>query len=374
MIKARSARIEEFEKVVELINKVFRTTRGHEPTMQQEFPLLINKNNVENMVIVEKEQEIVSDVNYLIQDVLVQGTKVKVASIGGVCTDPKHERKGYASKILDYVEKKLYEEGVEVLLISGNRTLYTRRMCSRVKNFYKYTIKPEDIILDLCIEEYDEKYLNQMINRYHQSSTRYVRTKEQFKMLLKAGTIPWGTYTYKKLVIKKEDKLIGYMVIRLIDEEKRRGEIIELNIPNHYVRDIIAHIAYQYDLNDVDYWVHVKDTQNHLENYDEVNIDDLHGTIKIIHYEKLCKSLYDYFVQYVEQELLDHMEFKDLDVGYLMKYKNEAFFIKDVEKLNQLFFAGLVDEKELEGKTNIENFIRSVFPLPFIWPANLNYQ
>ena len=39
-VNPRSAKPEEFESVINLINKVFRDLRGHKPTMQQEFPLL----------------------------------------------------------------------------------------------------------------------------------------------------------------------------------------------------------------------------------------------------------------------------------------------------------------------------------------------
>ncbi len=82
MITPKSAKIEEFEEVIKLINKVFRISNGYNPTMQQEFPLLLNKNNIDNMIVIKENENIVSDVNYLIQDVLIQGVKLKVASIG----------------------------------------------------------------------------------------------------------------------------------------------------------------------------------------------------------------------------------------------------------------------------------------------------
>ncbi|MEJ8554552.1 GNAT family N-acetyltransferase [Tepidibacter sp. Z1-5] len=375
MIKPKSAKIEEFEEVIKLINKVFRISNGYNPTMQQEFPLLLNKNNIDNMIVIQENENIVSDVNYLIQDVLIQGVKLKVASIGAVCTDPEHEGKRYSSKILDKVEEKMYDDGVDIVLISGDRSLYTRRMCSKVKNFYKYTMVPKDIALNLDIQEYNEKYINEMIQMYNHNSTRYFRTKEEFEILLKAATIPWGNYTYKKLVIKKDDKLIGYIVIRIIDKQgKKLGQIIELNLASNYISHTISYLAYKYDLDYVDYWVHVKDYNNHIEEYDEACIDHLHGTIKIINYEKLCRSLYDYFAQYVDKEVLDNMEFKDLNEKYLIKYKDEELLIENVEVLNKLIFEGKVKEESLNKKPYIKEFIQDVFPINFVWSANLNYQ
>ena len=71
MINPRSAKIEEFESAINLINKVFRISRGHNPTMQYEFPMLLNQDNIENMIVISKDGQVVSDVNYLIQDVSI---------------------------------------------------------------------------------------------------------------------------------------------------------------------------------------------------------------------------------------------------------------------------------------------------------------
>ncbi|WP_131066447.1 GNAT family N-acetyltransferase, partial [Clostridioides difficile] len=66
-LRPRSAKLEEFDKVIELINYVFRISRNHKPTMMEEFPLLLSKNNIENMIIISEDDKVVSDVNYLIQ-------------------------------------------------------------------------------------------------------------------------------------------------------------------------------------------------------------------------------------------------------------------------------------------------------------------
>ena len=87
-LRPRSAKLEEFDKVIELINYVFRISRSHKPTMMEEFPLLLSKNNIENMIIISEDDKVVSDVNYLIQDVSIQGNRLKVAAMGGVCTHP----------------------------------------------------------------------------------------------------------------------------------------------------------------------------------------------------------------------------------------------------------------------------------------------
>lgn len=374
-VNPRSAKPEEFESVINLINKVFRDLRGHKSTMQQEFPLLLNKNNVDNMIVISKDDKIVSDVNYFIQDVTIQGNDIKVAAIGAVCTDPDYEGNRYSSTILDYVEEKMFNDGVDMVSISGTRTLYTRRNCSLVKNCYKYTTYPKDIVIDLEVKEYDETYLNEMIEIYNQNSTRFLRTKNQFEILLESATIPWGNFTYKKLVVLKENKLIGYIVLRIINEEILIGEIREIYINSKYNYEVVQYIANKYNLEYIVQSVHIKDFINQPDNFDKKELSYLDGSIKIINYEKLCRNLNGYFKQYVDEDFVDEIEFKTIDKKYIIRYKDEELIIDDIDKLNKLFLEGKeVVENELKDLKIISKFIKSVFPINFVWTSNLNYQ
>ncbi|MEG2984921.1 MAG: GNAT family N-acetyltransferase [Peptostreptococcaceae bacterium] len=375
MIKPRSTKPEEFENVVGLINKVFRDLRGYKPTMQQEFPLLLNKNNVDNMIVISKDNKIVSDVNYLIQDVTIQGNNIKVASIGAVCTDPDYEGNRYSSSILDYVEEKMLNDGVDIVTISGTRSLYTRRKCSLVKNCYQYKTYPKDVNTHLEVKDYDKRYLNEMIEIYNQNSTRFLRSKNQFEALLESATIPWGNLTYKKLVILKDKKLIGYVILRIIDEKKLTGEIREICIDSMYNYEVVQYIANEYNLEYIVQNIHIKDFINQPNNYDEKEIVNLDGSVKIINYEKLCCNLNSYFKQYLDEDFLANIEFKTIDDKYIIKYKNEELVIDDIDKLNKLFLeGGYVVKEELKKLDNISKFVYSVLPINFVWTSNLNYQ
>lgn len=365
MVNPRPAKLSEFDDVINHINNIFRIRRGCLPTMQQEFPLLLNPNNIDNMIVIKEDGKIVSVVNFLIQEVLVEGISLKCAFIGAVCTDPAYEKRGYSSKILDYVEKQVYLKGVDALLISGNRTLYTRRKATKVKCFYKYTIKPKNINLNICIEDYNEKYLHEIIERYNQNSTRFYRTRENFKTLLESATIPWGNYSYRKIIIKKEGKFIGYIILRIISEKEKWGQIIELSIPNFYTYDLLSYIANKYSLQYITYYVHVKNYVDQLEKYDEKELDYLMGTIKIINFNNMMNKLSKYIAQYVDSNTLDKINFSEDKGIYKINYNNKEIIIDDLDKLNNLIF-GVNQEKK--------HSLNNIFPINFIWPANLNFQ
>lgn len=381
-IKPRSSKIEEFERVTGLINYVFRISRNYKPTMVEEFPLLLNKDNIENMIIISENETVVSDVNYLVQDVSIQGNKIKVSAIGGVCTHPDYEKKGYSSKILDKAEEKMFSDGVDVLIISGTRSLYSRRNCSVVKSFYKYTIKPENIEIPYEIVEFDETNfekdtdLNKMIELYNQNSTRFIRTRDEFKKLLHAATIAWGPIDYKKVFIKENSNTIGYLIIRTIKKEGSIiGEVVEIGLNNINVENILKYVTNKFGLEYLDYKVHVRNLKDQLECNELKSLDYQQGTIKIINYSKLCDNLKGYFNQYVDSELLEHIEFKQVENKYIIKYEEEELIIESLDKLNKLFFESNEEQyNEFKHLKNIYEFTTKVFPIDFPWTANLNYQ
>lgn len=381
-LRPRSAKLEEFDKVIELINYVFRISRNHKPTMMEEFPILLNKNNIENMIVISEDNKIVSDVNYLIQDVSIQGNNLKVAAIGGVCTHPDYEKKGYSSKILDKVEEKMFYDGVDVVIISGTRTLYSRRNCSLVKSFYKYTIKPENVKIPYEIVEFDETNferdddLNKMVELYNQNSTRFIRTKDEFKKLLHAATIAWGPIDYKKVFIKENNNVIGYLIIRTMKKENSIvGEVAEIGLNSVNVENVLKYVTNKFGLEYLHYKVHVRNLKDQLQGSEIKTLDYQQGTMKIINFVKLCDNLRSYFNQYIDSELLKYMEFKQVENKYIIKYKEEELVIESLDKLNKLFFEKNEEQyNEFKNLKNIHEFATKVFPLDFPWTANLNYQ
>ncbi|MDU7968250.1 MAG: GNAT family N-acetyltransferase, partial [Paeniclostridium sordellii] len=202
-----------------------------------------------------------------------------------------------------------------------------------------------------------------------------LRTKKQFETLLESATIPWGNFTYKKLVVLRENKVIGYIILRIIDDETLKGEIREIYIDSKYNYEVVQYIANKYNLEYVTQSVHIKDFINQPNLFDEKELSYLDGSIKIINYENLCKNLYGYFNQYVDTDFLNEIEFRTTDNKYIIKYKDEILVIDDIDKLNKLFLEGShVIKRELKNLNNINKFVNSVFPINFVWTSNLNYQ
>lgn len=364
----RQATKEDYPKVLALINEVFRLSRGHKPTMAKEFPLLLGPNNTDNMTLIEVEGQVVSDVNYWNTCVDLEGGSLKVASIGGVCSHKDYEGRGYSSKILDAVEDKMKAEGVDVLLVSGDRSLYTRRACSKVKCFRKYSLEGQEAKTHgLEYVAYHRTYLEDMHRLYCQNTVKFQRSLEDFESLLEGATVPWGTYSYKKIVILKDKVFAGYIVLRCIDEEVLRGEVTEIYSQGLDTLDCLEHVAYGQGLDHLHYWQHV-----HEKPLDHAwSIDYLHGTLKVMNFKHLMEKMSPYMITKVREATYKSLSFSQDQDKYYISDGHEVYTIESTDALNKLLFQGWQSKPAGPG---IQNFIDKVLPLPFVWPMNLNYQ
>jgi len=122
----RGAEVDELSEVLDLVNLVFRTSRGMKPTMQEEFPLLFNEKNVENLRIIKVDGKIVSHVGIFECDAIIHGCRLKVGMIGAVCTHPDYRGRGFATRLVEDAMSKMRRDGVNIVMISGIRRLYDR--------------------------------------------------------------------------------------------------------------------------------------------------------------------------------------------------------------------------------------------------------
>ncbi|KDR95824.1 Acetyltransferase (GNAT) domain-containing protein [Peptoclostridium litorale DSM 5388] len=369
------ASTDQFKNAVDLINKVFRTSRGHKPTMQSEFPLLISRENLNNMIVVKYKGEVVSCVNFIPETIHVQNSLITAASIGAVCTSEDFRGAGLSSSLLDHAEEKMIRDGIDVVLISGTRSLYKRRGCLELENFTEYEIKPFDMEPEFEISPLEHCHIEDIISSYHQISTRYSRTRDEFETLLDSATIPWGNFTYEKYALIHGGRFIGYIVLRVIDSEQKYGQVIECFGNPDVIYSALSKLANELSLSFIKHYVHKRDFINNMDSYCNGKSCSLHGTLKVLNPEGLIRSLYPYFSQYVNISVIEKMDFDFTPGSYSIRLDGECLEIGSLENLTRLIFEG-TESTPIEKWTspNIIRILDTVFPLPFIWTANLNYQ
>ncbi len=72
---------------------------------------------------------VVSNIQMYYHDLSLYGCRVKVASIGCVCTQAEYRRRGLAGAVLGRCLEDMTAAGARLLLVSGDRSLYRRHHC-----------------------------------------------------------------------------------------------------------------------------------------------------------------------------------------------------------------------------------------------------
>ncbi|MCS5422548.1 MULTISPECIES: GNAT family N-acetyltransferase [Psychrilyobacter] len=364
----RGTKEDELTEVINLINQVFRTGRGNLPhTMEKEFPLLLSPENAGNMRIIKEEKMIISVVNYLPRKILIEGTPVSAGSIGGVCTHSDHRGKGYSSRILKDVEKRMRETGVNLCLISGTRNLYKKWGAERVKNCRRYRISAGLPHLKYIVREYKKEDLLFLKKIYNSRGTRYLRPGTDFEILLDSGTFPFGDTSYKKYVLEDENGLRGYIILKKTHE---KIEVKEAGGEKSEVFDALAFLGTQLGVEGIDYVL--TDGERAPLGYPGGE-EFLSGTLKIIDFVGFMGELRPYLEQYFPHEGLSLFKAEEADGKYRLSLGSEKLEIESHKELLKLIFEKKEKKKE-KNMGKLEELIDTIFPLPFPWTENLNYQ
>lgn len=85
----------------------------------------------------------VSHIKLVYNRLLICGCRVKVASIGGVCTHPDFRGKGIATVLLDHCIEEATGGGATLMIISGGRGLYRRAQAVEAGATLRADIVPE---------------------------------------------------------------------------------------------------------------------------------------------------------------------------------------------------------------------------------------
>ncbi len=84
----------------------------------------------------------VSQISIFYTSLRVYDGTVRVGSIGGVCTHPEYRGFGLASRLMEYCTRQLVQGGASLMLISGERGLYTRLGNVLAGKYASFTLRP----------------------------------------------------------------------------------------------------------------------------------------------------------------------------------------------------------------------------------------
>ncbi len=332
--------------------------------MEREFPLLLCEGNRDNIRIIEEEEEICSVINFLPRRIAIEETPILTASIGAVCTHPDYRGRGYSSLILNDAEDRMRETGVRICLISGTRGLYTRWGARRVKNSVRYRIPSRSDKLPWRIREYKSDDLTALKRIYISQRTRYIREERDFELLIDSGTFPFGDTFYYRCVMEDQEGVRGYIILKRTPEgvivKETGGKRVE-------IFKSLSYLAHELKIEEINY---ILPSEERVPAGYMGEEEYLQGTLKIIDAAGFVEDLRPYFRQCAGKEA-DSFNIIEAGEGYRLTLENEVLKISSHDELLKVIF-----EKSNTGSTGgkMNKFLDRVFPLPFPWTENLNYQ
>ena len=152
---------EMFDKAIALANKVFRSSSSDDMGVQ--FPRLYRRDHLEQLRVFTDQDGPVALVGMVTEDVVALGCSVRIVSIGSVCTAESARGQGLAGALMDNAVEQAIASEAGLMLISGGRTLYTRRGADSLGLFYRYRWDVEQVepcdairIIEITPDRYEE--------------------------------------------------------------------------------------------------------------------------------------------------------------------------------------------------------------------------
>lgn len=374
----RNCKIEERNGILNLINDVFRIKEGLLPTMEKEYQCLLGESNIENSIVCVDNKEIVGCVNYYQSDIIIEGAKLKVSSIGAVCTNEGYRGRNIVCDILKEGDKQALDKGTCILIISGERKVYLNHGACEATLNSKFIVS-ENREYDIEIKEYEEKMLDLLIKIYNKEPLRFYRERDEFDRLLKGSMFDWGTNRNKLFIVFENDIPKAYLLIKFTEGAKE-ASVRELAGDRNAILKAAFKVKEQNNFEELTFSVPINDELVNVmrENNIAEEVENQWGTLKIINLEKLLNDLKIYFMQYINAEELDRLNIEVIDGKYKFIYveKNyrEELIIDNNHDLNKLILGNVDYCLDSIKNDNFKGLLEKMFPIPFVNLFGMNFQ
>lgn len=375
----RAVRVEEFDDAVRLINMVFRESGGLAPTIQYEFPTLLNKVNCENMRAMFDNGRPVAVMSFYKTCISILGCRINAACVGAVTTRPDSRRLGLASTLLKDGEDKMRSEGIDLIIISGNNNVYLKQNYSSVVGQTCFSYKnvhstPADSGVNIC--DINEDNFAKMVKIYAQEPIRFIRGLDEHRLLYGGALFDWGGRKHKAVLIEKNNRTCGYLIVRTKEGEKT-GELVEYGGSRELVFDGLHSLCHSLGLEEINGSIPYGDAQmlevladRHVETEETISTH----TIKVVNFVSMMRKLKDYFAQLIDRDTLDCLSFDYDGASYIIRLGEETFITQDVKVINSLVFGSGKNDMSTHVETpRLKKFFENALPVNLPYFKGLNF-
>ena len=364
----QAAKAEDLPLIEKLSNDVFRSNPADGKTMFAEFPDLFSVDNLENIRIIKVDDIPVSNISYTVRNVRISSSVISAASLGAVCTYEEHRGKGYATMLLNDCMENMRKQGVDVLIISGDRRMYTNAGSRHCGVSYRFNVnrKIDGSDKNITLTELSPENYPLIAKIYAGENVRFERSYDEFVKLLDSRKFLRKTTDVRKIIgINYLGELCGYMCLTVND---RKGFVHDCAGDGNLLVEAVIKIVNSGIADDISARL-LPRHNGALKTLEKRGIgytrDFLNGTFVMMNFEDLMEKLKPYFYQITSSSLLDKVRFLNTEKGYCIKFGQARYETDDPQEILNLVFG--------EGKTGFKELDEAIFPVPFPDPFSLNY-
>lgn len=372
----RAVKPEEFESLMTLINTVFRS--GRPPTMGEEYPHLFTPDNFQNLRVVREDDVegdapsgIVSHVGTTIRDAVILGCHVRVGNVGAVGTYQEHRKRGFASACFDDACANALQQGVDFMLISGDRSLYRRAGCRKVGLDSEFTVT-RDIAAALhsnvTIERYQDANLCDIKRIYESEPVRYFRPLEEWQRFLRDGA---STHHRAELwVIHRGSDIVAYYAL-LPRKADGTAAFEEYAGDRTALVGALEALMKQQDLNAVN--IHVQSHDHVMRSLmvaAQIQPRDAHasGTQLVLNFPQFMERLRPLMEERVGTAEANRLSFREYNGTFVFAYDGDTVISTTRGGVAQVVW-GTREEREWQwaNEGRGKEVLSWVFPVPALW-------
>jgi predicted N-acetyltransferase YhbS len=362
-------RLEEMLDLVQLVNRVFRA--GREGDMGEQYPLVFDAGNVENLRVARQGDRLVSHVGLCIRDAAILGARLRVASIGAVATDPEHRGRGVAGRLLEDARRHAVEQGASLMLISGGRGLYHRSGYVQVGSFQSYHVPAGEAHPEWVVTPFEEDALPALVTLHQSEPVRFFRPMEDWRKVVAAGMLM--NRPADLLVLRHRNAIVAYAGVQR-PAPSRTGDpaaavcIREIGGSRSALAAALPGIARSYGAESAEVMIYPTDAEWRAQAIARGwrwSLVPFPGTLGIIEPGRFLRSARPL----VEERAGMDLEMEPSGEGARVSARGESVLLETKGQLTALVFGGETEEARAvpELPPAVRSAAGNAFPLPLLW-------
>lgn len=345
-----------------------------------QYVQLFNEDNYDNLRICVDEGTCVSHVGMTEGGALLHGCPIRVACIGGVCTLPEYRKSGLASACFDDALRKAHRDGVDIMIVSGDRNLYRMRGCVHVGGDLHFELVTGELPADLkeqearvTVDVMTEAELPLVMESYRAEPVRFLRSPEDYAHALQSVRVMDRPSDF--LVVRERGEFRGYLIAPRPGVEGK-PQVAEFAGDRHAILAALPQVLRRCGRNSVgftalrhDFLLRSLCDQAGLQGTPRTTP----GTVTLVNFPQFMERMRPHFVERLGRHVASRLRFRQEAERYLFAFDEQELNTDRAEAARLLFGTpeGLPSSVG-NLDTPLGETLRAVLPLPTLW-YGINY-